>query len=620
MINSKIISPKLSDTIIGGATAKRAEVFFENRFFSDFAKNEIFREAEDVFANQVDDENPLFGVWQGEFWGKQILSAVEVYKYKKDEKLKETIINSAKRVISFAREDGYIGSYKDSKNVFADKNTEGSSSWNIWGRKYTLWGLIAVYEMTGDKEILCAAEKTASQLIGELYENDIDITETGMFCGMPSCSILKPMVLLYEHTGNMKYLDFSIKSIADKWEREDNTCPNLIKNALAQKKVADWYPDAKLWAKAYEMMSCYEGILELYRVTGEKKYFDAVSNFFDTITENEKNILGSVAFNDMFNNAGDAMNTLSEPCDSVHYMRLCYELYVLTEDIKYMHLFEGCYFNAFMAGLYHDWASRAVRSAGRHMWTNQAGMKYQHCCLNNMARAILRYSETAVVCNDEYVTVNFFEEFSAKLSYDGGSCTVKVSEGFFKNESVKVAVSFDGTPKKLRIRIPLWTDKCDFDVLGVQDSGTVKNGYFELSARSEAEIAINFNMMPKLSIFEGEPSDNEWHFNRWTSDYATVCTVPHELFLTEKKCTLTFGPLLLAKSKKIGLDEKDVFASGVSDKAKVTLERVENNDTYVTFKAKLEDTDGKVFETFVCDFASCANDRLDDDRYFSIYF
>lgn len=615
MISSKIITPKLSDTKIGGVTAKKAKVFFENRFFSDFAKNEIFREAEEVFKNQIDDENPKFGVWQGEFWGKQMLSAVELYKYTKDESFKAFLHSSAKRVISYARDDGYIGSYRDSKNVILDKSVEGASNWNIWGRKYTLWGLEAAYEITQDNAILDAARRFADQLIDELRSENIEIRNTGTFSGMPSCSILKPMVLLYEYTDDKKYLDFATHDIADNWEREDGTMPNLIKNALSGKRVAEWYPEPGLWAKAYEMMSCFEGIIELYRVTEERKYLDAAKNFFDSITEHEKNVLGSVAFNDMFADAKCAINTLSEPCDSIHYMRLCYELYMLSGDIKYMHLFETCYFNAFMAGLYHDWSARAVRSAGRHMWTNQAGMKYQHCCLNNMARGLLRYNEVAVVCNDDFVTVNLFEEFTAKLTYDGGECDVTISDGFFKNKPVSISAKFNGTPKKLRVRIPHWCES-----FSLSAEGRSVDGYFEIASCGDICFEASFGMKPVIHEFEGEPCDGQWHHLRWTSDYADVCTVPHELFLTEKKCTLTYGPLLLSKGKRCGIGENEIFCTpAVSKDTRVSLALTNDSDTYVTFTARFE-KDGKHFDTKVCDFASCANDRLEDNRYFSIYF
>ena len=615
MVEQIVKTPVLSDTKIGGVTAQKSDIFYQNRFFSDFAKNVIIKESEDVFKNMVDDKDPKHGVWQGEFWGKQMLSAAEIYKYTKDEEFKEFLRSSAKRVISYAREDGYIGSYRDSKNMKLDKSIKDASCWNVWGRKYTLWGLLAVYEITGDKDILEGAKRHASQLIDELESEGIDICDTGTFEGMPSCSILKPMVILYTCTGDKKYLDFAINKIANSWEREDGKAPNLIKNALSGKRVAQWYPDPKFWAKAYEMMSCFEGIIELYRVTGEKKYFDAVKSFVDSISIHEKNILGSVAYNDMFNKARYAMNTLSEPCDSIHYMRLCHELYMLTGEIKYMHHFESCYFNAFMAGLYPDWSSRAVRSGGRHMWTHQAGMLHQHCCLNNMARGLLRYAQDAVVILDDFITVNFYEEFFARLEYDGGECEICISGGFFENKPVKITTSFKGEAKKIRLRVPHWCDlfSCDKD-------GIVCDGYYVPEACGNIELFVSFDMKVKFNEFEGTFCDNEWHLDRFTSDYAKVCTIPHELFLTEKKCTLTYGPLLLAKSKKIGCTEDEVFDSpAVTANSKVSLTLSKADDTYACFVAHIDNGNEK-FDVKVCDFASCANDRLEDDRYFSIYF
>ena len=615
MVNQVVINPILSETKIGGVTGQKSDVFYKNRFFTDFARNEIIRESEEVFKNMVDDADPIHGVWQGEFWGKQMLSGVEIYKYTKDEAFKKFLHSSAKRVMSYAREDGYIGTYRDSGNVILAKDVSDASNWNIWGRKYTLWGLLAVYGITNDEEILDAARRLADHLIGELEILGIQLCQTGTFLGMPSCSILKPMVILYEYTNDKKYLDFAIHGIADNWERDDNRAPNLIKNALSGKRVAQWYPDPKVWAKAYEMMSGFEGIIELYRVTGEKKYFDAARMFVDSISEHEKNILGSVAFNDMFNDAKYALNTLSEPCDSIHYMRLCHELYMLTGEVKYMHNFETCYFNAFMAGLYHDWSGRAVRSRGRHMWTHQAGMKHQHCCLNNMARGLLRYAEDAVVFVDNCVTVNFYEEFCAHIAYEGGECDVTISAGFFENKPVKITATFSGTPKQLRLRVPVWCDAFSCD-----KEGNIENDYYIISAGEKIELSVGFGMKAKFCEFEGTPCDNEWHLERFTSDYAKVCTIPHELFLTEKKLTLTYGPLLLAKTKKCGCTEDEVFDSpAVTKDSKITLTPERTYDTYVCFNAHIQNGNEE-FDVKVCDFASCANDRLSDDRFFSIYF
>ena len=128
---------------------------------------------------------------------------------------------------------------------------------------------------------------------------------------------MKPMILLYKITDDKKLLDFCL-SIADDWDRADGRCPNLIRNALSGKPVHEWYPSSQNWAKAYETMTCYEGLTELYRVTGNEKYLNAVQAFYELLKEHESNVLGSVGFGDIFANASKIENAYSEPCDVIH--------------------------------------------------------------------------------------------------------------------------------------------------------------------------------------------------------------------------------------------------------------------------------------------------------------
>lgn len=45
--------------------------------------------------------------------------------------------------------------------------------------------------------------------------------------------------------------------------------------------------------KAYEMMSCFEGLCELYRVTAEPLYLEAVQRLVDALVRDEIMIAGS---------------------------------------------------------------------------------------------------------------------------------------------------------------------------------------------------------------------------------------------------------------------------------------------------------------------------------------
>ena len=115
-------------------------------------------------------------------------------------------------------------------------------------------------------------------------------------------------------------------------------------------------------------MSCYDGIIELYRVTGEEKYLKASEAFYNILLKYEQNVLFSVAYNDVFAGATRDINAITEPCDIIHFMRVCYELYTLTNNSKYMDSFEFAFYNAFLASSFKDgkWGARGARSCGRH--------------------------------------------------------------------------------------------------------------------------------------------------------------------------------------------------------------------------------------------------------------
>ena len=76
--NDVLETPKLSDVKIEGAIGKKMDTFFRERVFSDYAKREIFGEAESAFENPQDDAKKVVGLWQGEFWGKLAISGSRV--------------------------------------------------------------------------------------------------------------------------------------------------------------------------------------------------------------------------------------------------------------------------------------------------------------------------------------------------------------------------------------------------------------------------------------------------------------------------------------------------------------------------------------------------------------
>ncbi len=511
---SNLLTPlALKQTLIAGPIGELMENFFEQRIRSRHGREVVYREAEDAFKNQLDDESGVVGIWQGEFWGKWMISAVRVCEYGDDASLREFIRQAAHRLMAYQRADGYIGTYKNSLMVIAPTREEGKKvmgwgcnwNWNIWCRKYTLWGLLEAHRLLNDASILQAAIRLADHLIAELHDNGIWIGDTGTFKGMPSCSILKPMLQLYRATDDRRYLDFASAIVAS-WNVPGGKAPNLIANGLSGKPLHEWYARPPEWAKVYELLSCLDGILEYHRVTGDQSCLEAVAKAHAAMWEHEQNQMFSVGYNDIFNHAASQINAISEPCDAIHFMRVTYELFALTGKRHYMDVFELTYLNAFLAGIYRDgmWGSRGVRSAARHLTVSeQAKFKHNHCCVNNMPRGFMNAAQAAVMTSADAIVVNLYTDAQASVDIAGGTVSVVIGGSYLLDGRVRIDVSSTAPmPVKLRLRVPAWSTASAMQSDG-QAIDISNQDYAEATvpAAGKLELQLQFQAKPQNRHF-----------------------------------------------------------------------------------------------------------------------
>lgn len=620
-IKNKIEPLDVSRIRFGGEIDSLISRFLEERVKSDFAKNVIYKETFDQFLIRNDDLLPV-GSWRGEFWGKWIISAARVAAYDSDEELKDFVHGAALQLISTADEDGYIGTYKNPENVLpcdpeTGRRVIGSPcdhNWNVWCRKYTLWGLLEAYMLTDDKQILNACVKFTHQLIDMLDRLGIGIRDCGTFNGLPAGSILKPILILYRLTDEARFFDFA-KSIADEWERPDGRIPNLITNALSMTPVHQWYPNPEKWAKAYELMSCLDGLLELYRVSGERKYFDTVANMYELLSEHELGTVFSVGFNDQLAGGAYWENSISEPCDVIHWMRMCYELYTLTGDVKYMNTVERTFYNPFLASFFKDgkWGARGVRSLGRHMVAHgQAKMKHSHCCVNNMPRGMINAAQCFVMREAEVLTVNMYSDFTAECDV----ASISIFGSYLRDGKVGISVNAK-RETRLKLRIPDWSS---YALLNGKPA-VAKDGYCTVKIdEGEHTIMLEFGMRAVLREMRSAPirfPSQDFRIRRFCYDNP----VTEDMMCFEKRATLLYGPLLLTRSKLVGSPEQDMFSSptvaGQGYSVKVTP--VEREGVSYAFSVSFDN--GKTARSFdMCDYASGTNiASYDDMKLFNIF-
>ena len=83
-------------------------------------------------------------------------------------------------------------------------------------------------------------------------------------------------------------------------------------------------------------MSCFEGLLWYYRVTGEKKYLDAAENFARNVEVRYYSIGSAGCTHELFDNSKvnqfnpDFTGIMQETCVTVTWIKLCQLLFQVT--------------------------------------------------------------------------------------------------------------------------------------------------------------------------------------------------------------------------------------------------------------------------------------------------
>ncbi len=617
---------KANNSKLLGFVGELFDKMIYNRMTSDFAVESILAEAEEPFFSKSDDDDAPLGWWRGEFWGKWMISAVRACKYSPSRKLSEIIRNSAEKVISTATDDGYIGTYKNPALIFPCTEAEGKAvvgfncnfCWNIWCRKYTLWGLIEAYELLNDEKFLNAAYALALNTIETVHASGANPCETGTFLGVASGSIMKPMLILYGHVGDDRLLDFA-KEIADGFENDDAKCIKIIKKSLEFVPVHVWNYDNPAAEtpfnytsqKAYEMMSCFEGICELYRYTGTEKYLTAVKNFHELIMRYEYNRLMCVGYNDRFLHASVIEDAVSEPCDIIHFIRLSFELYLITGDGKYAQCIEDAFINPFLSSINRngDWGARIVRSMSHHVEERDiVNMKYNHCCVNNMPRAFATAAEFMVLKDEDGYIINSYLPFRAEL--DEG--VVSVSEGYVSECAVTVSFNLEKATA-FKFRIPKWSKKTKITV-GGKEYAPIEGSFLSVPVSSgKTNVRIELDSTPRLI-----PGD----YLRYMFPMTQYLKKRYDLIspaeaTKDNMSTLHIGPVLLSMWDGLGTEWSEMTDSKpVCRDAYITAERVPAEGTQVCYKVRIK-SEKEDRCIFMCDYVSASNEFL--PKRFSIF-
>ena len=309
--------------------------FIQERQLKDRA---LWKKFVGVFRTRPDGENEE---WRGEFWGKMMRGACLTYRYTADKELYDVLTETVRDLLTAQDEIGAFSSYPTEKQY---------SGWDIWGRKYVLTGLLHFYDICKDedlkKDVLTAAERHLDVIAHDVGEGDgkRNVLDTSDAWGaLNSCSILEVVLDAYARIPKPEYLALA-KHLID---CGGSSKGNMIEAALDKNLLPSHYPVKK----SYESISYYEGVLEYYRLTGEQKYLDAVTNYVTLLAEHENTEIGALGVYKEEWDDSTKNQTVPQPhigletCVTVTWMRMLTRLYLLTGDNHYIDQIDLSAFN-----------------------------------------------------------------------------------------------------------------------------------------------------------------------------------------------------------------------------------------------------------------------------------
>jgi DUF1680 family protein len=596
-LGQSIVKPAVTDYLhtaqsarLRGFVGEKLNASYENRILAQDVNRLV-----EPFRNRTETS-----CWQSEFWGKWFTSAVLAYRYRPEPKLKNVLDQAVAELIATQTPDGYIGNYNEASQL---------EQWDIWGRKYCMLGLLAYYGLTQNKKSLQAARRLLDHLMKELSDKKVLIVKKGNHRGMAATSVLEPVCLLYARTGDRRYLDFA-QEIVSQWESSDG--PQLI--AKAGVDVASRFPKPKIWfgwdqgQKAYEMMSCYEGLLELYRLTGKSEYKEAVEKTWENIRQTEINITGSGASVECWfggkNKQTIPVEHYQETCVTVTWIKLSQQLLKLTGEAKYADAIEQSYYNALLGAMKpdgSDWAKYSPLAGERLQGSEQCGMGL-NCCVASGPRGLFTLPLTALMGEKEGIQVNFFVDGTYHLQTPKGQSVEIIQQTDYPaSGNITLKLSF---PKAetltLRVRIPAWSRQSTLAVNGEPINKVTPGQYAEIRRtwKSGDIVSLVLDMRGRV-IHIGKQPEN---------------------------IAIVRGPVVLSRDARLGGPNVNAIITPVVDNdgyLKLEPAGLHQKGIWMEYKAlfMLESyTEGgnKPVYLSLCDYASAGNTN-DENSWFRVW-
>lgn len=570
-----------------------------------FSDESLWKLTVNQFRIKPDGED---GGWRGEFWGKLMRAACLTYEATGNKKLYAEITASIKDMLTTEEKNGRFSTY-DLQYEF--------NAWDMWSRKYAMLGFLYYIDICKNKalvkKITKALKKHADYILKkvgkgrgkrEIYDT------TNIYGGMNSCSILEPFVKLYKLTGEKRYLDFSEYIISTGFSKDQD----IISLCRTKEK----FPFEFKYTKAYEMMSCFEGLLEYYTVKGNEDDLQTVINFVDMVLESDYTVIGCCGCtHELFDNSSakqtePSEGVMQETCVTVTLMKLCARLLCITGDSKYADVIERSGYNALFGSVNSE--NQTMKRTTGVVWKGKEAVPVPHeafpfdsyspLCLGQRAKKVggFRVMENgrsygccaaiggagtaifglvAIAKGENGYYINLYNDgiYSDKTA----GVKISVKANLYKKGEAKIAVNTAGETT-LYLRVPKWTNDFSVSINGDEIGFGSGKGYAAVKVSDGDKITVSMPIKTIRKILNG-------------------------------KAEYERGPIVLARDERFGEDMKQPVAVPKKEGGAIS-KLVKNAAFYTNETVKVKTANGEIT---LCDYSSAGKNYDSENCNMSVW-
>lgn len=521
-----------------------------------------------------------------EFCGQYLDVAMQVHGTSGDPNILTRAEELVRAIIANQRADGYLGTY--------EPGLEFDESFSVWNQNFTIMGLLSWYEQTGDRAALQCAMRCADFLAESFQRPGGPDLLWACNQGIEHACLIFQMPRLYRITGEKRYLDFCDYIL----QRLEATALKLVtgpqRSAFAISSMG--------CLKAGELLICYQGLLELYRVTGNAEYLTAASRYWDIVKKTQIGVTGNGSIAELWTYAGNRMRGVTaelfpnENCVAVCWMQLTAALYQWQGEARFMDALEQTLYN-------HLLGSQAVDGKDFSYYQGHVGRKVhathpgQYSCCRYRGMKMLAYLPRYVFSQaDDGLRVNLYCPSTTEATLGGRTVRVEQQTDYPRSGRVQITVKPGAATRfALGLRIPQWCTQWGVQVNGKPQSVQAVDGVVKIEREwtvSPERVELSLDL-PSGSIKE-------------TVD-------------DRESLAFTYGPLVLALDTRYGapLHETEIAPDGTLEPASAGSDAGSSGEEWVPmvrFKARGRHG-GRSRPITLVDYASAGSLDPQKDRF-----